>query len=69
MDENKKVVKTCKCIEKDCRENFDITKGEVEFFTSKGYDLPKRCPKCRARRKAERNSVFGDVARQVRNSN
>lgn len=37
----------------DCGKNFEITNGEYEFLSSKGFDLPKRCKVCR---KKSRNS-------------
>jgi hypothetical protein len=36
----------------DCKNIFIFTVGEQRFFNSKGLSLPKRCPDCRARRKA-----------------
>ena len=36
----------------DCGEEFTITRGEYEFYTSKGLELPKRCPKCREAKKS-----------------
>ncbi|MFW6150654.1 MAG: zinc-ribbon domain containing protein [Chloroflexota bacterium] len=49
--------KTLECVE--CGEEFVFTAGEQEFFASKGYtNEPKRCPACRAARKA-RNSDDG----------
>jgi len=31
----------------DCREKFEIKIGEMEFFITKGFNLPHRCLKCR----------------------
>lgn len=31
----------------ECGDPFTLTNGEVEFYKSKGFDLPKRCKKCR----------------------
>jgi CxxC-x17-CxxC domain-containing protein len=39
---------------RDCGQTFTFTSGEREFFASRGYSEPTRCPDCRARRKAER---------------
>lgn len=39
---------------KDCHSEFVITIGEKEFFETNGLDLPKRCPACRAARKANK---------------
>jgi len=42
----------------DCGTTFTFSAEEQEFFQSKGYtNEPKRCPACRAARKAER---YGD---------
>ncbi|MDD3237965.1 MAG: zinc-ribbon domain-containing protein [Candidatus Gastranaerophilales bacterium] len=40
----------------DCGETFEFTAEEQEFYSSKGFSEPKRCPKCRAARKNARNS-------------
>ena len=32
----------------ECGEPFTLTNGEVEFYRSRGFDLPKRCKKCRS---------------------
>lgn len=36
----------------DCGEPFVWSSGERQFFWSKGLAKPKRCPKCREKRKA-----------------
>lgn len=47
--------KTLKC--QDCGQDFVFTAGEQEFFKLKNLpNEPKRCPDCRKKRKAERNS-------------
>jgi CxxC-x17-CxxC domain-containing protein len=45
----------------DCGKQFEFTDSEQEFFRSKGFSTPGRCPDCRAARKAARNggSSFG----------
>ncbi len=41
----------------DCGATFTFSAQEQEFYQSKGYtNEPKRCPTCRAARKAERSS-------------
>lgn len=35
----------------DCYRPFTMTNGEVEFFTSKGMSIPKRCKSCRQKAK------------------
>lgn len=38
---------------KDCGKEFTFTRGEQEFYASKGFENePTRCKECRARRKA-----------------
>lgn len=39
----------------DCGQQFTFTQSEQEFFQSKGFSTPSRCPDCRAARKAARN--------------
>jgi len=36
----------------DCGRSFTMTNGEVEFFTSKGMSVPKRCKTCRQKAKS-----------------
>lgn len=48
----------------DCGSTFTFTVGEQEFFATKGFiNDPKRCPECRAARKAERSGGFGNQRR------
>ena len=35
---------------KDCGRYFNITNAEFNYFSSKGLDIPKRCPECRKKR-------------------
>jgi hypothetical protein len=35
----------------DCQRNFTFTRGEQQYFASKGLSTPKRCPQCRLKRK------------------
>ncbi len=47
--------KTLKC--QDCGADFTFTAGEQEFYSQKGFvNEPKRCPNCRADKKAKRSS-------------
>jgi CxxC-x17-CxxC domain-containing protein len=41
---------------RDCGKPFAFTAGEQEFFASRGFSEPTRCPECRAARKASRDS-------------
>jgi CxxC-x17-CxxC domain-containing protein len=46
---------------RDCGQAFTFTAGEQEFYASRGFSEPTRCPDCRARRKTERDSGgYGD---------
>jgi CxxC-x17-CxxC domain-containing protein len=49
----------------DCGKQFQFTESEQEFYQSKGFSTPGRCPDCRAARKAARNgdSGYGSAAR------
>lgn len=38
-----------KCVE--CGVIFAMNKGELDFYKSKGFDLPKRCKECRKLKK------------------
>ena len=38
-----------KCV--DCNEEFEYTDGEQEFYIQKGFNVPKRCTECRAKKK------------------
>jgi CxxC-x17-CxxC domain-containing protein len=40
---------------RDCGQAFTFTSGEQEFYASRGFSEPTRCPDCRAARKAERD--------------
>ena len=31
----------------DCGKEFTLTEGEIKFYKSKGFELPKRCKECR----------------------
>jgi CxxC-x17-CxxC domain-containing protein len=45
------VTLTCR----DCGQAFTFTSGEQEFYASRGFSEPSRCPDCRAQRKADRS--------------
>lgn len=47
--------RTINCL--DCGQEFSFTAGEQEFYSQRGFtEPPKRCPGCRAARKAQRPS-------------
>jgi len=51
----------------DCGATFTFSAEEQEFFQSRGYtNEPKRCPSCRAARKAERYGNTGYDRRSQR---
>ncbi len=44
----------------DCGQEFTFTSGEQEFYAQRGFtEPPKRCPSCRAIRKAQRTRSSG----------
>ena len=48
--------KTLTC--RDCGVEFIFTAGEQEFYTSRGFQEPSRCPECRSARRAERSTGY-----------
>lgn len=40
---------------RDCGNEFVFTAGEQDFYTSRGFSDPQRCPSCRQARKQQRN--------------
>jgi CxxC-x17-CxxC domain-containing protein len=47
----------------DCGAQFQFTESEQEFYQSKGFSTPGRCPSCRAARKAQREGGYGSASR------
>jgi CxxC-x17-CxxC domain-containing protein len=43
----------------DCSQSFTFTASEQDFFAERGFSEPRRCPSCRAARKAQRNAESG----------
>jgi len=43
----------------DCGQTFVFTASEQDFYAQRGFTEPRRCPSCRASRKAARNSESG----------
>ena len=43
----------------DCGQEFVLTASEQDFYSQRGFTEPRRCPSCRASRKAARNSEGG----------
>jgi CxxC-x17-CxxC domain-containing protein len=46
----------------DCGAQFQFTASEQEFYQSKGFSTPGRCPDCRAARKAARQGGSASYA-------
>lgn len=45
----------------DCGGEFIFSVEDQEFFASRGYTDPKRCPECRTARRAERSAGGSSV--------
>lgn len=43
-----------KLICRDCGNEFDFSAGEQQFFASRGFPPPSRCPNCRKQKRQER---------------
>ena len=43
----------------DCRQEFTFSASEQDFFASRDFTQPRRCPSCRAIRKAARGDTSG----------
>ena len=43
----------------DCSQEFVFTASEQDFYAQRGFTEPRRCPSCRASRKAARGSNGG----------
>jgi CxxC-x17-CxxC domain-containing protein len=46
--------KTLTCA--DCGQPFVFSESEQQFYSDRGFTEPRRCPSCRAARKAQRDS-------------
>ncbi len=51
------VDKTLTCA--DCGQEFTFTASEQDFYAERGFTEPRRCPSCRAARKAQRGDSGG----------
>ena len=54
--------KTLSC--SDCNMEFEFSEREQAFYAEKGFTEPRRCPSCRASRKAARSGGDSVVRRQ-----
>ncbi len=43
----------------DCGQEFVFTASEQDFYAQRGFTEPRRCPSCRASRKAARHAAGG----------
>ncbi len=43
----------------DCGQEFVFTASEASFYADRGFSTPRRCPACRAAKKAARGSQGG----------
>lgn len=43
----------------DCSQEFVFTASEQDFYAQRGFTEPRRCPSCRASRKAARGTTTG----------
>lgn len=41
---------------KDCKATFTMTEEEMKWYKDHDFELPKRCPDCRKKRKQERKT-------------
>jgi CxxC-x17-CxxC domain-containing protein len=46
--------KNLSCV--DCSQEFVFTARDQEFYAGRGFSEPRRCPSCRAAKKAQRDS-------------
>ena len=54
---------TKKC--RQCGKEFTLTDGEIDFFKSKGLELPNRCAECRKKNKAAKNAHASDSKKRL----
>ena len=50
---------------KDCRADFVFTAGEAAFYQEKGFQTPRRCKDCRAKKKAADQGGHHEAAAQI----
>lgn len=60
----KKIYDPIQAVCKDCGKNFVITAEEQKRFSAKGFKLPKRCKKCREKRKEARLAAKTEEVRE-----
>ena len=52
--------KTLSCV--DCNQEFSFSASEQQFYADRQFSEPRRCPSCRAIRKASRGDSGGSYA-------
>ena len=57
---------TLRC--QDCGCSFDFSNNEYEFYTQRGFGIPKRCPSCRDKRKNGFNGNSNNTPKQESSS-
>lgn len=40
----------------DCGQEFTVSEEEAKWYKDKGFEMPKRCPDCRKKRRHARNT-------------
>ena len=40
----------------DCGTSFEVSAEEQQWYKDKGFNLPKRCPRCRKSRRNQNNN-------------
>lgn len=59
-------IETRLCVESGCVNEFKITDKVRSRFKALGYELPKRCQSCRAKRKRQKQSPFSEFVDKVK---
>ncbi len=52
--------RTLTCV--DCSQSFTFTARDQEFYAQRSFSEPRRCPSCRAAKKAQRDSTGGGAS-------
>lgn len=53
-----------KLVCRDCNKEFTFTKGEKDFFASRGFAPPSRCPDCRKKKKQSQQNPQTNTHRE-----
>ncbi len=52
---------------KSCGYVFTLTKSEIQFYESKGYNIPKRCASCREKNRQEKADPYYGIYEAIAN--